>query len=300
MSSPVAEAVTTTQPAQPKPSSPPPAAGQFKAFVTQTQLDERRQKRQEEWEKVRKPDEPIEAPEDAYDPRSLYHRLQEQKDKKQAEFEEQHKLKNMIKGLDDDEVNFLDFVDKTREEMENRRLEEDGRVIAEYRKAVAVLAEESECQRLKELKNATTGLATATAAHSSQSASTPVPTTQRRTSQSVLLAGAVKRKSVDKTEDVEDANKRLKSNEDDVVETGTDNSTAIKPANESNLASEMTCIGVLPGLGLYTDSSDSEQSSDESETDLPKNNYDLLGRTRWQATQAAHTQPTSASHGRKA
>lgn len=33
-----------------------------------------------------------EAPEDEYDPRSLYERLQEQKQKKDSEFEEAHKL----------------------------------------------------------------------------------------------------------------------------------------------------------------------------------------------------------------
>lgn len=35
---------------------------------------------------------PLECPEEAYDPRSLYERLQEQKDKKQQEFEEQFKF----------------------------------------------------------------------------------------------------------------------------------------------------------------------------------------------------------------
>uniref|UniRef100_A0A673JEB3 Proteasome activator subunit 3 interacting protein 1 n=1 Tax=Sinocyclocheilus rhinocerous TaxID=307959 RepID=A0A673JEB3_9TELE len=61
-------------------------------FVSESELDEIRKKRQEEWEKVRKPDDPEEAPEEEYDPRSLYERLQEQKDKKQEEYEEQFKF----------------------------------------------------------------------------------------------------------------------------------------------------------------------------------------------------------------
>ncbi|XDV28841.1 hypothetical protein PO909_032042 [Leuciscus waleckii] len=61
-------------------------------FVSESELDELRKKRQEEWEKVRKPDDPEEAPEEAYDPRSLFERLQEQKDKKQEEYEEQFKF----------------------------------------------------------------------------------------------------------------------------------------------------------------------------------------------------------------
>uniref|UniRef100_A0A452GXF5 FAM192A/Fyv6 N-terminal domain-containing protein n=1 Tax=Gopherus agassizii TaxID=38772 RepID=A0A452GXF5_9SAUR len=63
-----------------------------KRFVSESELDERRKRRQEEWEKVRKPEDPEECPEEVYDPRSLYERLQEQKDKKQQEFEEQFKF----------------------------------------------------------------------------------------------------------------------------------------------------------------------------------------------------------------
>lgn len=37
-----------------------------------------------------------EAPEEEYDPRSLYERLQEQKDKKQEEFEEQFKFSKWL------------------------------------------------------------------------------------------------------------------------------------------------------------------------------------------------------------
>lgn len=37
-----------------------------------------------------------EAPEEEYDPRSLYERLQEQKEKKQEEFEEQFKFSKLL------------------------------------------------------------------------------------------------------------------------------------------------------------------------------------------------------------
>uniref|UniRef100_A0A4W2BVS1 FAM192A/Fyv6 N-terminal domain-containing protein n=1 Tax=Bos indicus x Bos taurus TaxID=30522 RepID=A0A4W2BVS1_BOBOX len=66
-----------------------------KRFVSEAELDERRKRRQEEWEKVQKPEDPEECPEEVYDPRSLYERLQEQKDRKQQEYEEQFKFKNM-------------------------------------------------------------------------------------------------------------------------------------------------------------------------------------------------------------
>lgn len=40
-----------------------------------------------------------EAPEEEYDPRSLYERLQEQKEKKQEEFEEQFKFSKLHSAL---------------------------------------------------------------------------------------------------------------------------------------------------------------------------------------------------------
>ena len=68
-------------------------------FVTEKELSEQKKARQEEWERVRKPDDPEEAPEVAYDPRSLFEQLEEHRVKKQDEWDESHKLKNQIRGL---------------------------------------------------------------------------------------------------------------------------------------------------------------------------------------------------------
>ena len=42
--------------------------------------------------------------------RSLFDRLQEQKDKKQAEWDESRQLKNQVRTIDCDEADFLDKV----------------------------------------------------------------------------------------------------------------------------------------------------------------------------------------------
>lgn len=84
-------------------------------FVTESEIAEARKKRQEEWEKVRTAEEPerkfvvfdlliqkliifrfLEVPEEAFDGRSLFERLKEQKYKKDLEFEEAHKLSAYI------------------------------------------------------------------------------------------------------------------------------------------------------------------------------------------------------------
>ncbi|NXP82378.1 F192A protein, partial [Ramphastos sulfuratus] len=109
-----------------------------KRFVSEAELEERRKRRQEEWEKVRKPEDPEECPEEAYDPRSLYERLQEQREKKQQEFEEQFKFKNMVRGLDEDETHFLDEVSRQQELLEKQRREEELKELNEYRISFAL------------------------------------------------------------------------------------------------------------------------------------------------------------------
>ncbi|KAG5848514.1 hypothetical protein ANANG_G00099240 [Anguilla anguilla] len=102
-------------------------------FVSESEIEEKRKKRQEEWEKVRKPEDPEEAPEEEYDARSLFERLQEQKDKKQEEYEEQFKFKNMVKGLDEDESHFLDEVSRQQSLVEKQRRDEEMQELKEYR-----------------------------------------------------------------------------------------------------------------------------------------------------------------------
>lgn len=58
------------------------------------------------------------------DTRSLYERLQEQKNKKQEAFEESQKLSNMVTKLDEDDANYLNEVAKNKREEElKKRLE---------------------------------------------------------------------------------------------------------------------------------------------------------------------------------
>jgi len=122
------------------------------SFVSESVLEERRQRRQEEYEKNRTEDMPLEAPEEPYDSRTLYERLKEQKDIKDEEFEESRKLKNMIKGLDSDEVSFLEMVDNRKLQLESQRLREESQTIEEYKRAVNDLNHEEQEKRLNDMK----------------------------------------------------------------------------------------------------------------------------------------------------
>jgi len=100
-------------------------------------------------------------------------------------------LENMIKGLDDDEVNFLDQVDKNKIEAERRKAAEDEEAMAEYRNAVSNLQEDNLQSRINSEVIKKPALSSATAT---------------KTSQHKLLAGAVKRKSSEVSKSTEEQN----------------------------------------------------------------------------------------------
>ncbi|GFY49108.1 PSME3-interacting protein [Trichonephila inaurata madagascariensis] len=242
------------------------SAVKCKKFITESEIEEIKKKRQEEWEKVRKHDDPEEAPEEEYDPRSLFDRLQEQKDLKQSELEESRRLKNLIKGLDDDEVAFLELVDQTKMQMETRLWEEEKKEIQEFRRAVSTLSEEEEEAKLQQIR---------------RTLNLPSSGSSKKSQQN-LLVGALKRKassafSPEKKED-SDAGK-----EESVIKNESDEPENKRSAQTVNTIS---CLGILPGLNAYnSDSSDSENSSD-SEVEK-ENEYDLVGRRHVQVRTAS-------------
>lgn len=263
-------------------------------FITEKEVAERRRARQEEWDKNRGESDPAEAPEEPpHDPRSLYDRLQEQRNKKQEEYDEAHKFKNMVRGLEDDEVDFLELVDRTKLQEEIRVRTEENTAIAEYRRKVSAMQKNIAEEEIRaEIK----------AAEARKSAGTG----KRQPSHLSLLAGAIKRKSSeeDRAGDVPTAShsKRLKSDSD--KESPVEDSTATlqadspAPAGQEHPAphvapancvaapkSGLQCIAVLPGLGVYTDSSDSDNNvdsdSDEDEdvqSQVPQQPRDITGR----------------------
>ena len=56
----------------------------------------------------------------------------------------------MIKGLDDDEVEFLDLVDRTKLEEERRKNLEEDREMRDFKAAVSSLHEETLNNKLKQ------------------------------------------------------------------------------------------------------------------------------------------------------
>ncbi|XP_019361429.1 PREDICTED: protein FAM192A isoform X2 [Gavialis gangeticus] len=188
-----------------------------KRFVSESELDERRKRRQEEWEKVRKPEDPKE---------------------------------NMVRGLDEDETNFLDEVSRQQELIEKQRREEELKELNEYRSTLTKVGVSADPKKEAEKK-------------------LPMKSMENKNkfSQAKLLAGAVKHRSSEGGNSV----KRLKLDTDHDDEN--QEKTSCVPLGSSSMSgssvhcpSAAVCIGILPGLGAYSGSSDSESSSDSEGT----------------------------------
>ncbi|KAG8563205.1 hypothetical protein GDO81_015976 [Engystomops pustulosus] len=218
-----------------------------KRFVTESELEEKRKKRQEEWEKVRKPEDPEECPEEVYDPRSLYEKLQEQKEKKQQEYEEQFKFKNMVRGLDEDESNFLDEVSRKQELLEKQRRDEERKELNEFRNARTVAATSTEHKKRDAEKKPLT----------------KPSDNKNKFSQSKLLAGAVRHKS---SESSSAKKLKLEQEHDKLKESHSSSVGSSSTSSQVHCPPASVCIGILPGLGAYSGSSDSESSSDSEAT----------------------------------
>ncbi|RXN18273.1 protein FAM192A isoform X1 [Labeo rohita] len=227
-------------------------------FVSESELDEKRKKRQEEWEKVRKPDDPEEAPEEEYDPRSLFERLQEQKDKKQEEYEEQFKFRGLPLPSTCDLI--LGFI--------CHRLRKNVRVCS----SMSVGVYECEQMGVVEIKSSALQKLAATDSQKKDTEKKAVPKpSEHRTShlsQAHLLAGAVKRRSSSQSSE---GSKKQKAEESVAGNGSQTDQEAAEPKSPGagvtrsgvlHLPSAAVCVGILPGLGAYSGSSDSESSSD--------------------------------------
>uniref|UniRef100_A0A8C7ECQ1 FAM192A/Fyv6 N-terminal domain-containing protein n=1 Tax=Nothoprocta perdicaria TaxID=30464 RepID=A0A8C7ECQ1_NOTPE len=141
----------------------------------------------------------------------------------------------MVRGLDEDETNFLDEVSRQQELIEKQRREEELKELNEYR----ISFKETEKKLpMKSVEN------------------------KNKFSQAKLLAGAVKHRSSDGGNSV----KRLKlDSEHDEKSQGRSRLWHLG-SSAVHCPSAAVCIGILPGLGAYSGSSDSESSSDSEGT----------------------------------
>lgn len=158
----------------------------------------------------------------------------------------------MIRGLDDDEIDFLEHVDRTKLNAERKQLIEDHKEMLEFRQRVATLQEKSHDDKI----------------HAEVSAPKPKSTvTTNRLSQKSILAGVVIKKRKASETEQEIPTKVTKDEE----KTSTTVDVPVKSSGSST-STGLQVIGILPGLGEYRSESSSDSDCEESTA------FDLVGR----------------------
>ncbi|KAG0281031.1 hypothetical protein BGZ95_007231 [Linnemannia exigua] len=100
-----------------------------------SELEEARKARKEEWDKAYSNNEnppPIQE-EVPYDPRTLYERLQEQKQKKSDAFAEATKFGNLIHKIDNDEFDFLSSLEDDEAKKKREQAEQEAEALKNFR-----------------------------------------------------------------------------------------------------------------------------------------------------------------------
>ncbi|KAI8052955.1 N-terminal domain of NEFA-interacting nuclear protein NIP30-domain-containing protein [Syncephalis plumigaleata] len=113
-----------------------------RSFVSQDTIDEQRRAREEEWRKAHAKEGEVPPIEEApYDPRPLYEKLQEQRQKKEDAFQEATRLANLVHRLDDDEIDFLQSIRSEEKAREQDKQNKEKMELDAFRRAQAVAAE---------------------------------------------------------------------------------------------------------------------------------------------------------------
>lgn len=164
----------------------------------------------------------------------------------------------MIKGLDDDEIEFLDLVDRTKLAADRIKNLEEEKELNDYRNRVATLHEKSYDEKI----------------HSDVNIIKPKTASTNKSSQTNLLKGVVIKTKI---------TTKRKLNDEDNGHVNNGKVACLKPNSESNGKESdskpgLTCIGILPGLGYYNDTSSEEDSSDSDYESPVKEQMDMLGR----------------------
>lgn len=217
----------------------------------------------------------------------------------------------MIRGLDDDEVDFLSIVDQAKMDAERRQQIEDNKEMRDFRERVATLQENTIDQvcvarasdyHLLELPFRVVFILLVLIVPRSlvfvQKISTEraVPKANAakassRPSQKSILAGIVRKRTANealgtangaKSDAADVPAKQGRSSEADATApkqeaeptAGAASTVVSAGANDKGA---LKCIGILPGIGKYEDSSDSEKSTD-TDDEYNFRDFDWMGR----------------------
>ncbi|KAG8930098.1 hypothetical protein FRC03_012560 [Tulasnella sp. 419] len=168
---------------------PPLTSGSVSSrFVSQGEIDAANANRDAAWKAAyaRLGQEPPPKPVEDYDGRSLYDRLQEQKTKKQDEWDQKMKLGNQFRGIDEEETAFLASVQDQKLREEHSRKLQDAEEVRLFKEATMNKAE-------------SVATSTKTPSNTTAKPQAPKPSVGKKKDQKALLKAIVRKKDKGKS-----------------------------------------------------------------------------------------------------
>ncbi|KAJ1853111.1 hypothetical protein LPJ73_002705 [Coemansia sp. RSA 2703] len=110
-------------------------------FISEDDIEEARKEREAAWKKAYESADhdpaSAAAQDQSYDPRTLYERLQEQRQRKEETLAESRRFANRIRRLDEDETEFLEVVEDQEQEKIDEQKRAEMAALAAFREEVA-------------------------------------------------------------------------------------------------------------------------------------------------------------------
>ncbi|KAI5453580.1 hypothetical protein NCC49_005405 [Naganishia albida] len=225
-------------------------------FVSQNELDEAKKRKDEEWKAAyaRIGQEPPPQQEEEYDPRSLYERLSTQKEVKKEEWDAKMRMANQFRGLEADELQFLDETARVEREKQRKVEMQDAEQLAAFKK----LQSKQGGLISPPLEMAPPAQVVPSAA---AAASRPPPpgTAPTRKNVKSLLKGVIKKKD-SKPRETTESGPTAPATKAPVSDQPA--SPSVRPAPESNNKKRPAPAPALGALGGYDSDSDASDASD--------------------------------------
>ncbi|KAI9270338.1 N-terminal domain of NEFA-interacting nuclear protein NIP30-domain-containing protein [Phascolomyces articulosus] len=190
------------------------------------------------------------TPQEDYDPRTLFERLQEQKTMKEELFQEQTRLSNLIKRVDDEEAEYYQTLSDVQERLDLEKAQKEREELEAFRKAV------EQTRQTEPTATTTAVTSSATDTTTSTKTSSASQKTGRRKSSKNTLEGLVvvkkKRTADEKDEDSNDGEN------DDKHQVKKAKSTTTTEPKKNTEPSEPKKTGLSSLMAAYSSDSESD------------------------------------------
>lgn len=233
-------------------------------FFSEKEAEQNRISKQQEWERVRKPNDSKEAPLDQLrNGRPLHQQLEENRVAEQEALNDSLALKNQIRGINEDESAYLNSISKAEVKIERERQKEADLLIGALKRNQSKYTIRNEKQPVLV-----------------ENSKTPSDENgiKKKKKQSSLLAGAIKRKSSADGNEPKSKESKASSNQSEVqlkaklLSPKKITAITIKPNSTKQSNAEPSA---LLSLGAQYSDSDDDKNSDTSDSDADSDGVEI-------------------------